>query len=167
MKGLIFARVFFFSNISASCAACSRKIRMTLKTTQRHGMAMQAMVMVLSLMAYFSWLTTPRPKGAGILGIQMLNIRRAKLFDTSQSIASAGRTPLWTDTLSMSCHRLSSGQNVFRSVLVSVQMLAAVFAYEDCHELCRVSTAISPTCRRSTPASRLCAGLCYQVQDRF
>ena len=60
----------------------------------------------------------------------MLNIRRAKLFDTSQSIASAGRTPLWTDTLSMSCHRLSSGQNVFRGVLISIQMLAAVFAFE-------------------------------------
>ena len=62
----------------------------------------------------------------------MLNIRRAKLFDASQRFASAGRSPLWTCNLSTSFNGLSNRkiQDVFSSVLVSVQMLAAVFAFE-------------------------------------
>ena len=62
----------------------------------------------------------------------MLNIRRAKLFDASQRFASAGRSPLWTCNLSTSFNGLSNRkiQDVFSSVLVSIQMLAAVFAFE-------------------------------------
>ena len=62
----------------------------------------------------------------------MLNIRRAKLFDASQRFASAGRSPLWTCNLSTSFNGLSNRkiQDVFSSVLVSIQMLAAIFAFE-------------------------------------
>ena len=62
----------------------------------------------------------------------MLNIRRAKLFDASQRFASAGRSPLWTCNLSTSFNGLSDRkiEDVFSSVLVSVQMLAAVFTFE-------------------------------------
>lgn len=62
----------------------------------------------------------------------MLNIRRAKLFDASQRFASAGRSLLWSCNLSTSFDGLSDRkiEDVFSSVLVSVQMLAAVFAFE-------------------------------------
>lgn len=60
----------------------------------------------------------------------MLNIRRAKLLDTSTNTTFRSRSRDAIYTSSMSRNRLPGDQNVFRSVLVSVQMLAAVVAFE-------------------------------------
>lgn len=67
---------------------------------------------------------------AGILGIQMLNIRRARLFDTSPGIALACRSSQGAYAPSMSSHRLPGDQNISRCVFVSVQVLVAVLAIE-------------------------------------
>jgi len=75
----------------------------------------------------------------------MLNIRRAKLFDASTDTTFRSRSRDSIYKSSTSCHRLSSGQNVFRSVLVSVQMLAAVFAFELSNFQAKASVDISAT----------------------
>ena len=75
----------------------------------------------------------------------MLDICRARLVDTSTSIARRGRSLGVTDMLSMSFNRLSTGKlkNVFRGILISVQMLAAVFAFELAHFQTKAAVYVS------------------------
>ncbi len=89
----------------------------------------------------------------------MLDICRARLVDTSTSIARRGRSLDATDTLSMSFNRLSTGKlkNVFSGVLISVQMLAAVFTFElsdfQAKTGVNVTTGITPLAAWEKPVS--------------